>query len=135
MQQVKFDKACDNEFMIISLGGAFLLLFVLGLILERERLGKTLKYGTLYGAAAGILNGSMNFLNLAVYIFIPISAATSLKTGLGIVASFLVSVLIYREKFTKMQLASALVGIVALLLLQFTNEVTNGINLILSYII
>ncbi len=128
MQQLEFDNACDNEFMILSLGGAFLALFILGMLLERGRLGKTLKYGTLYGAFAGILNGSMNFLNLAIYMFIPISAATSLKTGLGIVASFLVSVLIYRERFTRMQLASALVGIVALLLLQFTNEVVLLIN-------
>lgn len=130
-QQLKFHNGCDNEFMILSLGGAFVALFVLGLILEREKLGQIIKHGTLYGAGAGLMNGAMNFLNLAVYIFIPISAATSIRTGLSIVGSFAVSVLIYREKFTLMQALSAGVGIIALLLLQFNTEILAFINSIL----
>ena len=132
MQQIIFENACDNEFMILSLGGAFIALFALGMILEREKLGQIVQYGSLYGAGAGLMNGAMNFINMAVYVFIPISAATSIRTGLSIVASFMVSVLIYREKFTLIQALSAIVGIVALLLLQFTNEIMRFINLILK---
>jgi multidrug transporter EmrE-like cation transporter len=105
-------------------------LVLLGFILERDNFGKIVKKGTLYGAGAGLMNGAMNFLNLVVYIFIPISMATSVRTGLGIIASFLVSVVIYREKFTLMQALSAAMGIAAVLLLQFSDKIMELVKLI-----
>lgn len=119
MQQLRFDKAYDNEFMIISLVGASIILLVLGLIKEKEKVVSTIKYGSLYGLFAGILNGATNFLNLAIYLFIPISAATPIRTGAGLVTSFLISIFIYKEKFTKMHIVSAVVGIIALVLFKY----------------
>ncbi|MBQ3123809.1 MAG: EamA family transporter [Clostridia bacterium] len=116
MQQLRFDRAYDNEFMIISLVGAAVILLVLGLIKEKEKVVSTVKYGSLYGLFAGMLNGATNFTNLAIYLFIPISAATPIKTGLGLVTSFLISIFIYKEKFTKMQFISAVIGVGALIL-------------------
>lgn len=117
MQQIRFEHAYDNEFMILSLGGASAALVLFGVMLERGRLQNVLKYGGIYGIAAGLLNGAQNFLNLYTLIYIPISIATSLKTGIGIIASFAVSCIIYKEKFRKHQLASAVVGLLALLML------------------
>ncbi|MBQ7900937.1 MAG: DMT family transporter [Clostridia bacterium] len=117
MQQIRFDNTCDNEFMIISLGGAFAVLFVYGLIRERNNVGRIMKHGTLYGAAAGIMNGAMNLIQLLVYLYMPISAATSVKTGLTTVCSFALSLAVYKEKFSAVQLAGAVIGVVALLLL------------------
>ncbi len=119
MQQLRFDKAYDNEFMVISLVGAAVILFVLGLIKEREKLASTVKSGTLYGVGAGLLNGASNFLNFAIYLYIPISAATPIRSGFGMVVSFVISIFLYKEKFTKMQFISAVIGIVALVLFKF----------------
>jgi drug/metabolite transporter (DMT)-like permease len=120
-QQIRFEHAYDNEFMILSLGGACIGLFILGIVLERGKfqLGKVLKYGGIYGMAAGLLNGAQNLFNLYLLLYIPLSIATSLKTGISIIVSFAVSCLIYKEKFTLQQLISAIVGMVALLLLNF----------------
>lgn len=116
MQQLQFDKAYDNEFMIISLVGAAVILLALGLVKEREKLASTVKYGSLYGVGAGLLNGATNFSNLAIYLYIPISAATPIRTGVGMVVSFAISIFLYKEKFTKMQFISAIIGIGALIL-------------------
>ncbi len=123
MQQLKFENAYDNEFMIISLGGAFVILFIIGLFTERERFTHIFKHGSLYGAVAGLCNGAANFVNLFILNYIPISIATPLKTGVGIVASFAISVLLYKEKFTKRQLAGAFTGFAALMLLKISQSV------------
>ena len=118
MQQIYFNDACSNEFKILSLGGACIALVIIGLFTDKGRFRQTLRQGTLHGTLAGLLNGANNYLTMTVYLFIPISLATSLRTGLEILASFAVSVLIYRETFTRRQVISALIGIVALVLLQ-----------------
>ena len=118
MQQLHFNDACSNEFKILSLGGACIALVIIGLFTDKGRFRQTLRQGTLHGTLAGLLNGANNYLTMTVYLFIPISLATSLRTGLEILASFAVSVLIYRETFTRRQVISALIGIVALVLLQ-----------------
>ena len=120
MQQLHFNDACSNEFKILSLGGACIALVIIGLFTDKGRLRQTLRQGTLHGTLAGLLNGANNYLTMTVYLFIPISLATSLRTGLEILASFAVSVLIYRETFTRRQVFSALIGIVALVLLQIS---------------
>ena len=115
-QQLYFSHAYDNEFMIVSFGGAFAMLTVLGIIKERDTLKSTAKNGVLYGAVAGLLNGGKNWVNLLLYLYVPISVATPMKTGLGLLLSFLISLLIYKEKFSKRQLISVGIGAVALIL-------------------
>ena len=117
MQQLRFENACDNEFMMLSLGGAFTALMLIGLVTERGKLKQIIKYGTLYGGIAGLMNGAANLVNLATYMFLPISVVTPIRTGLGIVMNFVISVLAYKEKFTRRQLVSAVIGVLALMLL------------------
>ena len=116
MQQIHFNSAYDNEFLTVSLGGAFIILLVLSLFLERDNFKMVMKNGLLYGSIAGVLNGGVNLCILATYLYIPISVASPIKTGLGQILSFLISVVIYKETFTKRQILSAIVGIVALVL-------------------
>jgi drug/metabolite transporter (DMT)-like permease len=103
--------------MIISLGGAFLVLFVYGIVRERNNILSVIKHGLVYGACSGTLNGVMNFVQLMVYIYMPISVATSIKTGLTTACSFAVSGIAYKEKFNIVQIIGAVTGVVALLLL------------------
>ena len=115
-QQLRFSGAYDNEFMIISLGGAFLLLLVIVLFKEREALKASILPATLYGVVAGALNGAMNLVNLALISIMNLSVFTPMKTGVSFLLSFFISVVIYRERFTKLQLVSAGMGIVALIM-------------------
>lgn len=119
MQQLRFNDTCSSEFQIISIGGSFLLLTVIGLILDRKRLSYFLHHGTLYGAGAGICNGAKNFLTLVIYTLLPLTVISPLKTGLGMLAIFIMAVLFYKEKYTKRQLIGVLLGAAAVILLAF----------------
>ena len=46
----------------------------------------------------------------------PISVLTPIKSTLGFVVSFLLSVFLYKEKFTARQLAGIVVGVTAVIL-------------------
>lgn len=117
MQQIRFENAYDNEFMMLSFGGAFAALMLIGFFLEKDKFRSIIRSGTLYGLGAGLANGAANFLNLLTYLFIPISIVTPIRTGMGIVASFLISMVLYKEKFSKQQMVGAVIGVAAIVLL------------------
>ncbi len=117
-QQIFFGGTCDNEFMLLSLGGAFLLLLLPGFWEEKNRMTVTAKQGLLFGMVAGLLNGATNCLSLIAYSLIPISVVDPVTSGGGMVLSFLVSLLFYKEKFTFRQWLGAVVCVAALVLFQ-----------------
>ena len=117
MQQIRFDNACSNEFQMISIGGSFVLLAVLGIILDRQRLPYIVKHGTLYGVGAGICNGAKNFLMLITYTLLPLSIISPTQTGLGMLVTFLMAFLVYKEKYTRRQLVGVALGVAAVILL------------------
>lgn len=115
-QQRRFDGKCDNEFLILSLLGAFLFLFLYGFFTERVKLVPALKNGILYGAVAGLFNGASNLLSILTMLYAPISLLAPIKSGGGLLLAFVVSVILYKEKFKTRQLVSAAIGILALVL-------------------
>ncbi len=119
MQFGVFGDAYKNEFLIISLGGAAISLLVFGLIFERNSFKTTIKYGLIYGAGAGVLNGINNLLILVTYNYLPISFTSPVNTGLGLALSFLISVIFYRERFNRRQIASVVIGVAAVVLMSF----------------
>ena len=118
IQYGKFGDTYKNEFLIISLAGAALALFIFGFILERGSFKSTIKHGFLYGASAGIFNGINNLFVLITYNYISdVSITAPVRSGLGMVIAFAVSIIFYREKFSCRQFISAGIGIVAIILM------------------
>ena len=116
-QQIRFDDACSNEFQFISFFGGFVFLAVIGFIVDRDKLSTVLKKGALYGFGAGVLNGAKNFLTLVIYLYLPISVISPVKMGLGLIGSFAIAFLCYKEKYTKKQLIGVALGVVAIIIL------------------
>lgn len=116
MQQLRFDNRFNNEFMILSLLGSCVILLILGIAKERGSMRATFRSGFGYGAAAGLFNGGKNLVNLIIYLYVPISVATPMKTGIGLLVSFLISLFLYKEKFNRQQLMGVALGAVALIL-------------------
>ena len=117
MQQIRFENACSNEFQIISIGGSFVALAVFGLIIDRDKLRGVVKNGLLYGLGAGICNGGKNFVTLVIYLCLPLSTVSPVKTGVGMISAFLVAILFYKEKYTTLQKIGVLLGAGAVILL------------------
>lgn len=85
--------------------------------MDRDKLGRVIKTGSLYGFGAGILNGAKNFLTLVIYLYLPLSIVSPLKMGLSLVGSFAVAFLMYKEKYTKKQLLGVAIGAAAIIIL------------------
>ena len=81
-------------------------------------IGYIVKNGTVPGLCAGVCNGIANFTSVAVYLFLPMSLVSPLSSGGSFAVSFLFTVFIYKERFTKWQLAGVLLGIAAIIILK-----------------
>lgn len=117
MQHKVYGDLYRNEFLIISLAGAAISLFIFGFIFERKSFKSTIKYGFFYGASAGIFNGINNLLVLITYNYLPISFTSPVKSGVGMIISFVLAITLYKEKFSKRQLVSVAIGVVAVVLM------------------
>jgi multidrug transporter EmrE-like cation transporter len=117
LQQVKFEKAYDNEFMIVTYAFTVITLLIIGLIIDGKDLLYILRHGSLHSALAGISNGATNLLNLVVNAMLPITVAAPTRSGVKIVVSFLISLVIFKEKLARRQIAGVAIGAAALILL------------------
>ena len=91
-------------------------LLIAGIVKERHNLSGISRTGIFTGAIAGMLNGAKNFLSTQSYLYIPIMIATPLGSGMRIVLTFMISFFIYKERFSKQQLAGAILSAVAIIL-------------------
>lgn len=117
LQQVRFEKAYDNEFMIVTYAFSIIALVFAGIITDRKNILYVLRHGGGYVAAAGTSNGAANLLNMVVNTMLPISIAAPTRSGIKIVISFLLSLTLFSEKLSKRQFFGVIIGTAALILL------------------
>ena len=120
MQHSAFGDTYKNEYLIVTFIGSAFWLFLMGFILERKSFKSTIKYGIIYGAVAGLFNALNNWLTLTTYNYMGISVSAPLKTGISLVLSFLVSLLIYKERFSVRQIIAVVIGTLAVVLINIT---------------
>ena len=117
MQHNVYSDTYKNEYLIVSFVGSAFWLILMGFIFERCSFKTTLKHGLLYGVSAGLFNGINNLFIIIAYNYFPISFLSPVRTGLGMGISFLVSSLIYKEKFNPRQITGVIIGVVAVVLM------------------
>lgn len=117
MQQVRFNNEVTNEYMILTLGFSAVILAVIGIIRDKGRCLSILKEGALYAGAAGLANGAANFLGLVINMLVPLSVSVPTRSGMKSVLSFLISLLIFKERFLPRQTISVIIGAIAVVIL------------------
>ena len=117
MQQIRFDNAVSNEYMILTLAISFALLTVIAVIRDKKRCIDILITGAPYALAAGFANGLTNLLGLVVTLLMPISVSSPTSSGIKSLFSFLSSLIIFKEKFLTRQVVGVIIGAVAVILL------------------
>lgn len=115
-QQIEYARQYNNEFMIIALSVSAVALFIMGIIMSGKRAKYVLKTGVPYAAGAGVFNGATNLVNLYVYSIAPLSIIGPTSAGVSVIISFLISKLIFKERFSKGQLLGVVLGTAALIL-------------------
>ena len=118
-EQRAFMGAYKSELMILSLLIVSLTLFVMALIFERDKLSVTLKKSIPFAFLYGMMNGAVNLFVMMLTGSGRLSAAVIFPTisGGGIITTALVGIFIYREKLTKWQDLSLILGTTAVVLM------------------
>ena len=114
----KFDGAYSNEFMATALIISAIVLFVISLFYEKNDLPTNLKKGALWYSLCGLSNGGVNLLvMLLTNRGMPPSVMFPVISAGGIVISFIISLTLYKEKFSVTQYIGLGLGIASIILL------------------
>jgi drug/metabolite transporter (DMT)-like permease len=116
-EQVRFNGAYKNEFMLIALLISFTVMLIVGLVRERRDLKTVMKLGALPAVLTGAANGATNLLVMVVTATIATSIFYPVISGGGMVLAYVISVTLFKEKFTTMQKIGILLGVASLLFL------------------
>lgn len=107
-----------NEFMIIALVISFLVILLISISGEKKALIPNLKKGFWLYLICGVANGVVNLLiillsngRMAASVMFPLISAG------GIIATFIISVTVYKEKLSRWQLAGLLFGFASIVFL------------------
>jgi len=117
MQQTEFDGAYKNEFMIVAYVISIVILFGCMLSKERKQCTGDLKHGFIYYLLRGLSVGLVNFLVLVLTNRMEASVMFPVISSGGIVATFLLSVFVYREKLSLSQNIGVILGVISLVFL------------------
>ena len=117
MQQIRFGGARDGSFMIYSLIIAVALLLVAAIFREGKKAKTALRYGVVWSGASGIFNGIGNYFSFLCLSRIPTSIYYPISSAGDLVLTFIFSVALFREKFTKSQVVGFILGIASMVLI------------------
>ena len=116
MQKRALGDGFSHEFMIIALAAASAMLFVYAMLTSRDIRGDF--RGCLpYSAANGIANGAINLLVLITIGHIPNTVLYPSLSALNMAATFALSFIAYKERFSRVQYAGYALGIASIVLL------------------
>lgn len=116
-QQIYCDGQYKNEFMIVALSISFVFMLFAALITERKDMLHNLKVGVPTYSICGLTNGLVNFLVLILSTRMPASVMFPIISAGGIIATYFVSLFIYKEKMSTRQTIGLFVGIASIIAL------------------
>lgn len=117
IQQVASEGKFKSELMIGALIITAVMLLPVTVYTEKDKIKNSVKKGWFWAAACGIANGIVNLLVMVLGGRLPISLLFPVISAGGIILSSTVSVLVYKEKLTKIQLAGVIIGIISIVFL------------------
>ena len=111
---------CKNEFMIAALFIITLVMIAGALISEKNKMGFNLKKGFVLSSFCGIANGVVNYLVILLSdpkMNMPASVMFPVISAGGIVLTAIVSVLLYKEKLSRIQVLGFVLGTFSVIVL------------------
>lgn len=113
MQQLRFDGAYKNEFMMAALVVAFLILTLIALAQKKEVIAE-IKGCWNYAALAGVANGIANLSTMILGAVIPSAILFPTFSAGSMTIMLLASLFLYKEKLSKIQIVGYAVGILSI---------------------
>lgn len=116
MQKFALGDGYTHEFMIIALSASFVLLMAYAFITSRDIRGE-LRGCLPYAACNGVANAAQNFLMLTIIGNIPNTVLYPTNAALGMIATFLLGYIAYKERFSKTQYIGYALGVASIVIL------------------
>ncbi len=117
LQQVATGGAYKNEFMVYALLMAAVMLMIAAVFSEKGRIKPSVKVGAGLAVATGLANGIVNLLVMVLGGRMSISLLFPVISAGGIILSSLVSIFLYKEKLSKLQLTGVAIGVISIVFL------------------
>jgi multidrug transporter EmrE-like cation transporter len=119
LQQIASGGRYKNEMMILALLIVITVMVLLAGCTERKQALDHLKIGARYFILCGAANGAVNLLVMILSGRMPVSLMFPIISAGGIVATFIISTVFYKEKLSRPQLVGFILGTVSVVLLNF----------------
>ena len=117
-QQLYFNGAYKNEFMILALSISFLAFLICALVTEeRKSLVQNIRCGGIFAAVGGLANGAVNLILLILSTKMDASVMFPIISTGGILCATAISVTIYKEKLSLLQKIGVILGVMAIVVL------------------
>lgn len=116
IQQVEFESAYKNEFMIIALLIVCVLFAVITFV-KKETEGTDIKASLICGGLFGVLNGIMNLFVMILSEKMPVSLMFPIISAGQIIVTYLMAKTVYEEKLSRKQLYGLILGIISIVFL------------------
>ena len=117
VQQTAFDGAGKNEFMSVALFMAAVGMLVFVFISERKDAAVSIKKGALWMVLCGVANAVVNLFVMILSNSMPASIMFPLISAGGIIMSAAVSIFVYKEKLTPVQMIGLALGTASVIFL------------------
>lgn len=117
MQQINADGQYKTEFMVVALSIVVLLTAIIMLVFEKDKLAVSLKHGVWFFAISGIMNGMVNFFVILLSTRLPASFMFPVISAGGIITTFVLAIMVYKEKLSHLQYIGSLIGLLSIVLL------------------
>lgn len=117
MQQMAFNGAYKNEFMIMALFVVAVILGIFSFNREKEHISKYAKNGWYFGVLSGIFNGITNLFVMILSGRMSASLMFPLISAGGIIITYIISKTVYKEELTRRQFAGFILGVASVIFL------------------
>ena len=116
IQQDAFSGGFKSEFMIMALAIVFTSFALIALFAERKQLAQSFK-GSKWFVLRGLFNGLVNLLVMVLSARMNVSIMFPFISAGGVILTFIISRLIYKEKFSSKQYMGFVLGVLAVITL------------------
>ena len=117
MQQLKFEGSFKNEFMIVALIITAVISLTMALIKEHGIIKKQTAGTAALGVLCGGFNGAVNLMVMILSARMQVSLMFPIISAGGIVVTYVISKVFYKEKLSRLQLVGFILGTVSVILL------------------
>ena len=117
LQQMNCAPETKENFMLVALIIAAIVMMIISVSSERKVLPQSLKKGFVYYATMGLTNGYLNLSTILLVGLLPMAVTFPVISAGGMLITVAWSVLVYKEKLNAQQITGVILGVGAIIAL------------------